>query len=218
MRLLRLGGIVGPIVFAVVVMLGAALRPGYSHVTNFISELGATGTTNAALMNYAGFVPAGLMLAAFGVSLAWALPRHRLTIFAAALVALFGAGVAASGFISCDAGCPQAEGSIENLAHNGIAPISFLCLILGAGILGIYFRRLSAWRACSAYSLLTSALALCFLVALASSLDTRALTGLWQRLLLSVSLLWCAVIGLRAFQYPTALRSPSNKGRSHGSD
>jgi hypothetical membrane protein len=218
MRILSLGGITGSIVFVVVVMLAAALRPGYSHVTNFISELGATGTTNAALMNYAGFVPAGLMLAAFGVALARALPRHRLTIVAAALIALFGAGVAASGFISCDAGCPQTQGSIENLVHNRIAPIAFLCLILGAAILGIHFRRLAAWRARSVYSLLTSALAICFLGALASSLDTRELTGLWQRLLLSVEFLWCAVIGLRAFQCPEALRSPSNKGRSHGSD
>lgn len=218
MRILSLGGIAGPIVFAVVVLFAAALRPDYNHVANFISELGATGTANAALMNYAGFVPAGLMLAAFGVALASALPKHRLTVAGAALIALFGCGVAVSGFIACDAGCPQTGGSIENLAHNSIAPIAFLCLILGAGILGIHFRRLSAWRGLSAYSLITSALALCFVIALASSLDTRALTGLWQRLLLGVSFLWCAVIGLRAFHYPKALRSPSDHGRCHGSD
>jgi hypothetical membrane protein len=207
--MLGLGGVVGPIVFVVVVLVAAALRPGYSHFTNFISELGATGTTNAAFMNYAGFVPAGLMLAAFGAALAWTLPKNRLAMVAAALVALFGSGVAASGFISCDPRCPQNEGSIENLVHNAIAPLSFLCLILGAGMLGIHFRRLSAWRAFSVYSLLTSALALCLLVALASSLDTRELTGLWQRLLLTVLFLWCAVIGLHAFQVAR---------RSHGSD
>jgi len=208
-RILSLGGAMGPLVFAAAVLVAAALRPDYSHVTHFISELGATGTTNAALMNYAGFVPGGLMLAAFGAALAGALPRHCFTLVAAALVTMFGCGVAASGFISCDAGCPQAGGSIENAIHNAIAPICFLCLIAGTATLGIGFRRFPAWRALSAYSLLTSAFALCFLVALASSLEARELTGLWQRLLLAVLFLWCAVIGLHAFRVAR---------RSHASD
>jgi len=207
--ILSLGGTLGPLVFMAAVLVAAALRPDYSHVANFISELGASGTTNAALMNYVGFVPAGLMLAAFGVALAWAVPKQRFTLAAAALVTLFGSGVAASGFISCDAGCPQAAGSLENTIHNAIAPIAFLCLIAGSATLGICFRRLPAWRAFSLYSLLTSAFALCFLGALASSLDTRELTGLWQRLLLAVLFPWCAVIGLHAFQVAS---------RSHASD
>jgi len=205
-----LGGVAGPILFAALVVVSAAFRSDYSHISNFISELGATGTPYASLMNYAGFLPGGLMLAAFGVALAKALPRHRLTMLATILVTLFGAGVAASGVISCDPGCPQTGGSLENLIHNRIAPIAFLCLIAGAGILGIHFRSLPAWRPLSVYSLLSSGVALCFLVALASSLDTRELTGLWQRLLLATLFLWCAVIGLRAFRH---LASPDRPGR-----
>jgi hypothetical membrane protein len=212
MRLLALGGVAGPILFSVVVVISAALRADYSHVANFISELGATGAPHADLMNYAGFVPGGLMLAAFGVSLAKALPRGRAAILAAVLVTLFGAGVAASGIASCDPGCPQAGGSVENLIHNGVAPIAFLCLIAGAGILGIHFRSHPAWRPLSAYSLVSSAVALCLLVALASSLDTRELTGLWQRLLLAVLFLWCAMIGVRAYRFHTSLGSPSYDG------
>lgn len=200
MRMLSLGGALGPLVFAAAVLVAAALRPDYSHVDNFISELGAHGTTHAALMNYAGFVPGGLMLAAFGVALAGALPRRSSTLAAAALVTLFGCGVAASGFISCDAGCPQAAGSIENAIHNAIAPVAFLSLIAGTATLGLCFRGLPDWRALSLYSLLTSAFALGFLAALAGSLDTRELTGLWQRILLAVLFLWCAVIGVHAFQ------------------
>jgi hypothetical membrane protein len=201
MRVLALGGVAGPLVFATVVLVAAAHRPDYSHFTNMISELGATGTPYAAFMNYAGFVPAGLMLAAFGVALAAVLPRQRSTIVAAALVALFGSGAAASGIFSCDPGCPQGGGSLENLVHDRIAPVAFLCQIVAIGILGIHFRRLPAWRPVAIDSLLTSALALLFLVALASSLDTRTLTGLWQRLMLSTLFLWCAVIGLRAYRY-----------------
>ena len=218
MRLLTLGGVVGPILFSVVVIVSAALRVDYSHTANFISELGATGTPHADLMNYTGFLPGGLMLAAFGIALAKALPRGHATILAAILVTLFGAGVAASGIASCDPGCPQAGGSVENLIHNRIAPIAFLCLVAGAGILGIYFRRLPAWRPLSLYSLLSSGVALCLLVALASSLDTRELTGLWQRLLLAVLFLWCGVIGVRAYRFQASFGTPSNTQTTPSAD
>ncbi|MEZ5652165.1 MAG: DUF998 domain-containing protein [Burkholderiaceae bacterium] len=200
MRLLALGGIAGPLVFSVVAIVSASLRTDYSHVADFISELGATGTPYAGLMNYAGFLPGGLMLAAFGVALTRALPRRPAATLAVILVILFGAVVAVSGIVSCDPGCPQGEGSAENLVHNTIAPIAFFCLIVAAGILGFLFRGHTAWRFLSVFSLVSSVVGLCLLLALASSLDSRELTGLWQRLLLAVLFLWCAVVGLRGFR------------------
>lgn len=200
MRLLALGGVAGPVLFAAVVVAAGTARGNYSHISNFVSELGATGTPYAGLMNYAGFLPTGLMLAAFGIGLAKVLPGRRVASLAAVLVMLFGAGVAASGIASCDPGCPQTGGSVENAVHNAIAPVAFLCLIAGAGVLGVHFRSNRDWRSLSAYSLTSSVIALCFLVALAMSLDSRELTGLWQRLLLFVLFLWCGVVGMRAYR------------------
>lgn len=210
MRIFALGGIAGPLLFGLITMISAALRPDYSHVRNFISELGASGTSYAALMNYAGFVSAGLMLAAFGVALATTLPPDRFRIVASILVTWFGAGVAADGIISCDVGCPQTGGSMENLIHNRIAPLAFLCAIIGAGVVGHRYRRVPGWRNLSRYSLFTSAVALGFLVALATSLESRLLTGLWQRLLLVTLFSWCAIVGLRAFFCSRSQSAPSN--------
>jgi hypothetical membrane protein len=204
MRILALGGVAGPAIFAVVMLVSAALRPRYSHLTNLISELGATHTPHAALMNYAGFVPAGLMLAAFGLALARVLPQQRLVMAAAVLVTLFGCGMAASGVFSCDPGCPQTGGSVEHAIHDRIAPIIFLGLIVGVAILGVQFRRLPAWGHLASYSLLTSAFAFLFMVALVSSLETRTLSGLWQRLMLAALLLWCAIIGVGAYRSPAS--------------
>jgi hypothetical membrane protein len=77
MRLLLMGGIAGPLVFALVATAAATLRPDYRHLEDTISELGADGTPYAGFMNYAGFASAGLM--------------------------------------SCDPGCPQSGGSIEQV-------------------------------------------------------------------------------------------------------
>ena len=199
MRVLALGGVVGPILFSLIVVFSAILRPEYSHVANFISELGATGTSHASLMNYGGFLPAGIFLAGFGFSLTRLLPRGRPTLAAALLATVFGVGVALSGLVSCDAGCPQIGGTTANFIHDKIAPISFLCLIAATGILGVHFRRLPAWRSLSLYSLLTSVLALVLLMALVNSLEARALTGLWQRSMLAVLFLWTTVVGWKVF-------------------
>jgi len=200
MRVLALGGVAGPALLSLAVLVAASLRPDYSHVTQFISELGATGTPDAGIMNYGGFLPGGVLLAAFGVSLAMLLPRSRPALMVSALSTLFGLGVAASGLVSCDPGCPQAGGSLANSVHDKIAPISFLCLIVAAGVLGVHLRRQPAWRLVARYSVLTSVVALVLLAALVGSLETRDLTGLWQRLLLASLFLWTSVIGIRVFR------------------
>jgi hypothetical protein len=84
--------------------------------------------------------------------------------------------------------------------HDRIAPIAFLSLIVGAAILGVHFRRLPGWHHLAVYSLLTSGIAFVCLLALANSLESRVLTGLWQRLMLASLFLWCAVIGLGAYR------------------
>jgi hypothetical membrane protein len=200
-RILSLGGVAGPVLFALITAVSAALRPDYSHTTSFISELGASGTPYAPSMNYLGFVPTGLLLAAFGISLVRITSRRVLVLAGSALVALFGLGVAASGIISCDPGCPQSGGSLENTLHNVIGPLAFIALTCGVGLLGIEFRRLPYFRPFSLYSFVTSVLGLLLIVAIVGSLEAKMLTGLWQRLFLATLFLWCAVIGIRAFRY-----------------
>jgi hypothetical membrane protein len=201
LRVLVFGGVAGPVLFSLVTAVSAALRPDYSHTTSFISELGASGTPHAPIMNYLGFVPAGLLLAAFGISLVSVTSGHVLAVAGSALVVLFGVGVAASGILSCDPGCPVSGGSLENALHNGIGPLSFIALTCGVGLLGIDFRRLPYFRPFSLYSFVTSVLGLLLLVAIVSSLEARELTGLWQRLLLATLFLWCVVISIRALRY-----------------
>ena len=200
MRTFSIGGVVGPILFVVVIAVAGALRPDYSHISNFISELGATGTSRAWLINYAGFVPAGLMLLGFGLALGHQLRRHHLSPIAAVLVIAFAVGMTTSGIASCDLGCPQGTGTLENRVHDNIAPVAFLSLIIGVAIFGFQVRRIPRWRGLSAYSLLSSAVAFGLMATLVASIEAREFTGLWQRLLLGVLFLWCAVVSTRTHQ------------------
>jgi hypothetical membrane protein len=199
MRILALGGVVGPLIFSLVALTSASLRPDYDRYTQFISELGATGTVNASLMNYAGFLPFGLLLVGMGFAVQRALPPTRPSQIAAILTMLFGVGTIASGFISCDVGCPQTGGSLENFLHDKIGPLAFLSVIGAAAILGIHLRRFPEWRRFAGFSLISSVVALVCLVGLFLSLESRSFTGLWQRLMLAAIFLWTAVLGIRAF-------------------
>ncbi len=69
MRFLALGGAAGPVLFATAVVVSGELRPEYSHVTRFMSELGEAGGSRSYLMNYGGFIPAGLLLIGLSAAL-----------------------------------------------------------------------------------------------------------------------------------------------------
>lgn len=202
-RLLALGGVAGPLVFATTVAVTSILRANYSHTSAFISELGATSTTDAGLMNYAGFLPTGSLLIAFALALANLVPRDRIAMLGVFLVGFAGAGVFSSGVFSCDVGCPQGRGTLENQIHNAIGPITFIALSLGATVLGLRFRRSPRWHSLWIYSILSGVAGLALLVVMAGSIEARQLTGLWQRLLLAVLFSWCAVVGVWGFQQPS---------------
>src|SRR3712207_475313 len=73
-------------------LLFGALRPGYDHARQYISELGEEGAPRAALVNGAGFLPTGLLVCAFLALAVGHLPARRLALVGACLLA--GVGVA----------------------------------------------------------------------------------------------------------------------------
>lgn len=50
-KVLMLCGILAPVVYVLTVILGGVLRPGYSHVSQAISDLMATGAPNKSLLD-----------------------------------------------------------------------------------------------------------------------------------------------------------------------
>jgi len=203
MRWFALSGPAGPVLFAAVVVICAAMRPGYSHVDQFISELGASGTPNALVMNAAGFLPTGTLIVVFGLSLVALLPGRPVFRVSGVLVGLFGLGLLTAGLVPCAPGCPQDPPSL----HDGISVAGFISALVGIGACAYGFRSTPRWQRLWFYSAVSSGIGLCILVALASSLDSRSLTGLWQRLLAGTLFLWCAVVGIKVFRNGSPPRS-----------
>jgi len=208
-RFLALGGLLGPALFTIVTIVCGSLRPDYSHASQFVSELGARGTRNAAVMNLLGFVPTGFLLAAFGVALARLLDGGASAVAGSLLLAGFGAGLVAAGSLPCEPGCPQQAPTL----HDSVSIAGFLAAIAGFALLARLFRHQPSWRPLWLYSALTSAVALVWLVALAHSIDAREWTGLWQRLLIGTLFLGCAVLGWRAFHLAKPEAGRGSSGR-----
>lgn len=104
-RVLLVTGIAAPIVLGLAVFLGGSLYPGYSHVSQFISELGATGAPFPSILNFGGLIPAGALTLAFALAMHWRYRSGTTLTISCALVALAGLSQLIAGVFPCDPGC-----------------------------------------------------------------------------------------------------------------
>ena len=197
---LALGGVIGPLLFTIIVVLCGSLRPNYDHSYNFISELGATGTSNELLMNFAGFIPTGILLFLFAISLRMIMPEQRFLRIGSIFIMLFGLGVMIAGIYSCDAGCPS-QGSYENMIHERVSGPAFGSAALGILLTSLAFRKMPAWHRYWRYSMSTAILSFACIFGLINAIEIDSLKGVWQRLFLVMVFLWCIVIGTRVHKF-----------------
>ena len=193
-RLAALGGVIGPILFAALVVFGGWLTVGYSHTAQAISELGATGAGYAWLQGLA-FV----MLGASVIGFAWALARALdPPWWGPFLVGVFGASAFLAGSVlPCDAGC-QGQTTV-GLIHNVTGLAGFASAIGGMFLLARRWTSDPTWASHVGF---TRAAALVALVGLLAFVATRALesdtvAGAAQRLFVVPLLLWIVVTAAR---------------------
>jgi len=172
--------------------IGSAIKPGYSQLSNFVSEYNATGTAWANTLTYAGFFATSALLSAFliaanplvqvsgasrlGFWLLWSLPAS----FFLALLA------------PCDAGCPI-EGSTSQIIHNLYGIVTYFGM--GAGIALISLApKLSEFKLRRTFMLLVGvSYPIVFVIMIQP--DVAPWRGLMQRLLdvaLAISLVLIA--------------------------
>ena len=198
-RPLLLTGFVGPLVFAITVVLVASLRPSYSHVNQFMSELGETGGHLAWVMNYFGFMLSAGLILIFVLAFRTRLPRTLLNLVGTSLLVVFAISMFFAGVFSCDVGCPLTEQSFNQELHDLFSILAFPAFTAGVFSCGLSLSRTASWRRFGNYSLVTAVLSLILLVAMVQSEASREGTGIYQRLYLGVLFLWLMVMSVRQF-------------------
>lgn len=152
-RMGALCGILAPVLFAVVTAVLGLVEPGYSHVEEVVSMLGATDAPYS-IVQRSNFVVSGVMLVVFAGALHRHLTDDRWAWLGPALLALAGVGWAGAGVFPIAGGGPGPAdwSALTSMLHEATAGVFFYGMLASIYLLS---RRLSAdprWRGYDRYS------------------------------------------------------------------
>jgi len=194
-RLIRCGALAA-IVLTLGWLVAGSLQTNADVRRGTISDLGAADADKAWVWNVPLTV-GGVLVAAFAIGLHRALRPGWGSAIAAALIAVFGVGLALEGalfHLDCRETVPtcaaRASHSWRHTAHEIESGIGILALVVAIVVLALRFRREPRWRSLWLASLST---AVAFVV-LSAIAEDSAWEGLVQRLLVTVLLGWIAVV------------------------
>ena len=186
-------GIAAPPVFIAAVIAASVNHPGYDHLNNFISELGATGAPAAGVMNFAGFLPYGLLMAGFALAVHRGMRADAGGWLGPSILALYGLAYIAVAVAPCDPGCQAATPSLHHRLHFLLGDLIVVTAVLGPFTLYPRMVKDPAWRSLATATLILPGLA--WLILEASGVGIPG--ALRQRLWLLLLFTWIAVVALR---------------------
>jgi len=128
-RGLLVAGFAAPVVLTVAIVLAGHFEPGYSHIFQYVSELGAAGAKHQKSFNYGGLFLSGLLTFLFAIGLYVRVKPRASLIASGVFVAVAGFGRLVAGLSPCDAGCVIENMSMPALIH---AIVGFFALTSGA--------------------------------------------------------------------------------------
>lgn len=188
-------GVIAPLLFVFMTILGGAMRPGYSHIADSVSELMSPGSPNRFLLS-AIFTAYALIMACFGVGLLRFVQRSAQPSRYAALGGwLFIAAAVINVFIATvfpqdPWGTPFTFPGMMHLILSGVIGI---LQVVSIALLGIWLLRMRVSPGLGTYSLLTAGVNP-VLVGVFLTLAGTPLMGFAERCLILTGLLWTFVM------------------------
>lgn len=192
-RALAACGAAAPVLFTVAMIAASLQHPAYSHVKNFISELGATGAPAATIMNFAGFLPYGLLMVAFAVAVHRGIRADDGGWLGPSLLALYGLAYVGVAMAPCDPGCQAATPSVHHRLHLLIGDVVLLTAVLAPFTLYARMVKDPAWRSLGVATLVLPGAS--WLILEVSGLGVPG--ALRQRLWLLLLFVWIELVAVR---------------------
>ena len=196
-------GLITPLWLTLGVTIAGALYPGYSHVDQAMSLLGAVDAPTRVISPLINNFPLGVLFLLFGTALLLSF-RSRWARLSGLLIILHGLGSFGTGYFACDAGCAPEHPSASQNLHNLAGLVMAFSLLLASGLWVWLGRRLLASPGFSWFSLFCTLAAVGALPLMASALESGHGFGLYQRINYGASLLWVAGLALMLLRRPTA--------------
>lgn len=196
-------GVLGPILFALIITVLGYLWAGYDPLTQTISELGATNAPTMEIQSL-NFAILGILTTVFAVGLTIHNRRFQST---SALIGIYGLGTLLVAVLPCDPGCSFKGTSAVQIAHSLDAVISFVVFAVAPLFLGRSSKIVPSWTKISMWSLRFGIVSISLLVAYLAItvLSLSPYVGLFQRIFLGLLFAWMIIIA-----YKTARLSLTN--------
>jgi hypothetical membrane protein len=195
-RWFLLSGIIAPPLLVFFVILASVLNPGYSNITETVSQLGVHGRPHPVIIN-TGFVLYGLLI----TGLAFGLYKRFVGDTAAKLVwftfAIHGISFILLGLFQADPDSLESAVTPEGIMHHVFTQLGFWSLTVGILVFGGAVRLKPYWRGFLYLSIavavfnLTSGLVFRFEF-------SQAIEGLLQRSIYAVPLTWIEIVAIRS--------------------
>ncbi len=196
-RFLSTCGLVAPLLFVFTTVLGGALRPGYSHLSDTISELFSPGSPNKPLLDTLHAIYA-LLLVLFGIGILQLVRcstrARRVGMAGASLYITMGlvSMLTATAFPQDPWGStPTFAGQMHMYLHGVISLLTIVTMIL----IGIWFQRANGLSWFLIYSLITVGVVIVAAGFYMANQD-RPLMGLTERIAGLLGFQWTFVLAL----------------------
>jgi hypothetical membrane protein len=192
-RFFLICGIIAPVLFLILVIIGSVLRPGYSQVSNFISDL---GVGPYAILQNVNFIIFGILiiLFTFGIRAGLPISQGRSLKIGIWLVLVSGLGIMGAGIFP--------EDVFFGVPHGLVSATAFVSIIAAQLLIwrGLKDADNSAWANyrtyCLVSGLLSAVLVIVLKVAISDFSDYR---GLAQRVFLAIPWIWIEVTALKLY-------------------
>ncbi|WP_200768107.1 DUF998 domain-containing protein [Vibrio nigripulchritudo] len=184
--------------FTSTVFIAGYFYPDYSHISQFISELGATGAPHGAYVNYLGFIPTELFILGFVFVSYSVIPRTKLNTIGLIFIAIYGITLGIAAFFPCDFECRPDTPSISHNIHMASAFPGYLC-----GVMAIFCLSSgsTSWSNSKVFKFTGYTAAIVALLAFLSLDPSSKTVGLNQRILELTIYAWLIFLGYSLSEY-----------------
>lgn len=181
-------------VMAGFILAATLITPGYNHVSEPLSHLGAKDRPHPLVLN-SGMVLFGVLVMTYALGIYRYVPVRRFRRLATACFALFGAGIVAAGLLNCD---PDAEGStsLEERLHNFFASTGYVGLLLGTLVYALAVSGDDGWKNWVRLSVVIAGMSFIGAMAFTSGLEV-GFKGLLQRFFYCLPATWMSAMAAR---------------------
>ncbi len=179
------------------IVIGGMTYPNYNHLSQFISELGATGAPYAGWVNYLGFVPTEIFMLIFIAVVYSSLQRNKLMMLGLFFLTLYAGALIVAAIYSCDFTCRPAQASMDHNLHMAFGMFAYLFAISGIILLSIDSKK---WPQAKYIHLSGSAIGITALILILNFDPDSDFVGLVQRIVEFLLYLWFLLLAIYIYK------------------